>query len=162
MTRLLDANVFITAKNSYYGLDLVPAFWSWLEDQATAGALASTDLVYDELKDGNDDLAAWVKARRGLLFHVDSSSAAVAAYVASLGAWASAEGYRPHVIQDFMDCADPFLVGAAAEKGLIVVTQETPAGSRRKKVKIPDACGHLGVTFEDTFTMMRALGARFA
>ena len=33
--RLLDANVFIQAKNSYYSFDLVPAFCSWLHLQAT-------------------------------------------------------------------------------------------------------------------------------
>lgn len=56
----------------------------------------------------------------------------------------------------------PFLVGVAAELGYIVVTQETPAGSRRRKVKIPDACASLGVQCEDTFQMMRNLGAQFA
>lgn len=79
--RLLDANVFIEAKNRYYGFDLVPAFWSWIEQQATSGEIASTDMVYDELEDGGDDLAQWVKARRELIFHVPSSSAGVAAAV---------------------------------------------------------------------------------
>lgn len=129
MVRLLDANVFIEAKNTYYGLDLVPAFWDWLG--------------------------------RDLIFRIQSSSEGVAEGVARLGGWAQGEGYRPHVLADFMDGADPFLVAAAAEAGATVVTQETPAGSRRKKVKIPDACRHLGVPFENTFEMMRSLGARF-
>ncbi len=62
--RVLDANVFITAKNTYYSLDLVPAFWSWIEQQAAAGALASTDLIYEELRAGKDELADWVKDRK--------------------------------------------------------------------------------------------------
>jgi len=161
MVRLLDANVFIEAKNTYYGLDLVPAFWDWLERQAQAGEIASTDMIYEELKDGGDELAAWVKDRRGLIFTITSTSRRVAADVARLGAWAQSEGYRPHVLADFMDGADPFLVAAASETGATVVTQETPAGSKRKKVKIPDACRHLGVPFENTFEMMRSLGARF-
>lgn len=160
--RLLDANVFIEAKNTYYGLDLVPAFWSWLEQAASSGELASTDLVYDELKAGGDELADWAKDRRGLLFRVSSSSATVAGAVAQLGSWAEAENYHSHVLQDFMDGADPFLVGAALETGSTVVTQETPAGSKKKKIKIPDACRHLGVPYENTFEMMRALGARFS
>ena len=159
--RLLDANVFITAKNSYYSLDLVPAFWSWLETQAETGELASTDLIYDELKAGGDDLAAWANSRKTLMFHVPSTSAVVAGHVATLGAWAAGAGYKQHVIHEFLDCADPFLVGAAAEFGFTVVTLETPAGAKRKKVKMPDACARLGVTWETTFDMMRALGARF-
>lgn len=160
--RLLDANVLIEAKNRYYGFDLVPAFWTWLEDQAEAGEIASTDMIYDELKDGGDDLAEWVKDNRDLVFHVPSTSQTVADAVGRLGAWALSEDYRAHVLADFMDGADPFLVGAALETGSILVTQEIPAGASRKRVKIPDACRHLGVQYENTFEMMRALGARFA
>lgn len=28
---LLDANVFIEAKNRYYGFDICPGFWRWLD-----------------------------------------------------------------------------------------------------------------------------------
>ena len=38
MTRyLLDANVFIQAKNLHYGFDFCPAFWDWLVDRNTGG-----------------------------------------------------------------------------------------------------------------------------
>ena len=161
MLRLLDTNVFITAKNTYYGFDLVPAFWTWLERQADVEMLASTEMVYQELRDGDDDLAAWVGARRDRLFRASSASAQVAGYVDSLNTWARGEGYRDHAVGDFMNCADPFLVGAAAELGATVVTLETPAGASKKKVKIPDACDQLGVHHENTFDMMRTLGARF-
>ena len=30
MAYLLDANVFIAAKNLHYGFDFCPAFWDWL------------------------------------------------------------------------------------------------------------------------------------
>ena len=30
MAYLLDANVFISAKNLHYGLDFCPAFWDWI------------------------------------------------------------------------------------------------------------------------------------
>lgn len=162
MLRLLDANVFITAKNTYYGFDLVPAFWTWLENRAAEGELASTELVYQELKDGGDELATWIVDRRDLVFHLSSASSRVAEHVASLHAWARSQGYRDHAIEDFMSCADPFLVGVAAESGAIIVTLERPAGPSRRKVKIPDACTHLGVRYEDTFEMMRNLGARFS
>ena len=60
-----------------------------------------------------------------------------------------------------MNCADPFLVGVAAELRAVVVTLETPAGASKMKVKIPDACDQLDVRHENTFEMMRTLGARF-
>ncbi len=60
-----------------------------------------------------------------------------------------------------MSCADPFLVGVAAESGSRVVTLETPAGASTKKLKIPVVCCNDGVPTENTFEMMRNLGARF-
>jgi hypothetical protein len=33
MAYLLDADVFIRAKNLHYGLDFCPAFWDWLIKQ---------------------------------------------------------------------------------------------------------------------------------
>lgn len=36
MAYLLDANVFITAKNLHYGFDFCPAFWDWLDRAAAA------------------------------------------------------------------------------------------------------------------------------
>lgn len=41
MTRyLLDANIFIEAKNRYYGLDFCPAFWEWLQEKNQMGIVA--------------------------------------------------------------------------------------------------------------------------
>ena len=136
-------------------------FGRGLHHQATSGALASIDLVYKELKDGSDELANWVKDRRQAIFHVGSSSPVVAGHISSLYTWARKEEYKEHTIKDFMDSADPFLVGAAASLGATVVTQEIPAGNSREKVKIPDACDSLGVLWEHTFDMMRSLGAKF-
>ena len=38
MAYLLDADVFIRAKNLHYGLDFCPAFWDWLDRRNEAGA----------------------------------------------------------------------------------------------------------------------------
>ena len=35
MLYLLDANILITAANTYYGISRVPEFWSWLQHQGT-------------------------------------------------------------------------------------------------------------------------------
>ena len=78
MKRLLDTNVLITAKNSYYAFDIVPAFWEWLETEARKGSLASTDLVLDELSKHDDELAQWAKQRKKTIFYVESSSELIA------------------------------------------------------------------------------------
>ena len=47
MSYLLDANVFIQAKNLHYGLDFCPAFWQWLIDGHADGRVFSIDKVAD-------------------------------------------------------------------------------------------------------------------
>ena len=41
MAYLLDADVFIRAKNLHYGLDFCPAFWDWLIAGNAAGKVFS-------------------------------------------------------------------------------------------------------------------------
>ena len=60
---LLDANVFIDAKNKYFAFDIVPAFWDWLVTQHKASKAFTVQAVYDEVVSGGDDLAAWMKAQ---------------------------------------------------------------------------------------------------
>ena len=45
MAYLLDANVFIQAKNLHYGFDFCPAFWDWLIRQNQAGEVFSIEKV---------------------------------------------------------------------------------------------------------------------
>jgi hypothetical protein len=63
MPYLLDANVFIQAKNLYYGLDFCPAFWEWLINSNADEAVFSIEKVGDEIVAGGDELATWAAAR---------------------------------------------------------------------------------------------------
>jgi hypothetical protein len=68
MAYLLDANVFIQAKNLHYGLDFCPAFWEWLITQSHAGNVFSIEKVGDEVQALEDDLSVWAGARGGGFF----------------------------------------------------------------------------------------------
>ena len=57
MAYLLDADVFIRAKNLHYGFDFCPAFWDWLIQQSQGGQVYSIEKVGDELLAGDDELA---------------------------------------------------------------------------------------------------------
>jgi hypothetical protein len=72
MTYVLDANVFIQAKNLHYGFDFCPAFSDWLDSQAASAAVMSIEKVGDELKAGADELATWASARPQLFMPPDS------------------------------------------------------------------------------------------
>ena len=61
MPYLLDANVFIQAKNLHYGFDFCPAFWDWLIEKNGKNEVFSIEKVGDEIDAGDDDLSAWAK-----------------------------------------------------------------------------------------------------
>ena len=52
MAYLLDANVFIQAKNLHYGLDFCPAFWDWLVARKAAGEVFSIERVWRRDRSG--------------------------------------------------------------------------------------------------------------
>lgn len=57
MAYLLDADVFMSAKNLHYGFDFCPAFWDWLILKNQQGAVFSIEKVSDELKGVADELS---------------------------------------------------------------------------------------------------------
>lgn len=75
-TYLLDANVFIQAKNLYYGFDFCPAFWDWLDEANADGTVFSIERVQDEIVAGDDQLSEWVRQRPNLFLKPDDSAAA--------------------------------------------------------------------------------------
>lgn len=60
-TYLLDANVFIQAKNLHYGFEFCPAFWDWLVQENSAGRVFSIERVGDEIQAVDDELAEWAR-----------------------------------------------------------------------------------------------------
>jgi hypothetical protein len=58
MANLLDANVFIQAKNDYYGFDLAPGFWDWLDQENARGTVFSIERVGAELTGYGDPMAS--------------------------------------------------------------------------------------------------------
>ena len=62
MAYLLDANVFISAKNLHYGFDFCPAFWDWIIINNASGRVFSIEKVGDEVLALGDDLSVWADA----------------------------------------------------------------------------------------------------
>ena len=159
---VLDANVFIEAKRRYYAFDLCPGFWEALLAHHRADHLCSADCILGELRDGHDDLAAWVKGPAPAGFWKPTKSPAVVEWYGKLMAWSQAQSqYLPQAKAEFAASADAWLVALAKEQGWTVVTHEVLDPNIRKKIPIPNVCNAFGVVWADTFGMLRALGARF-
>lgn len=153
---LLDANIFIQARNLHYGFDFCPAFWEWLVLQNEAGLVGSIDKVGDELLD--EDLSVWATAR-GASFFLPPDNPVLPA-LTRVSAWATGQTYEPAAIATFLQVADYWLVGHALAHGCTVVTHEVSSLSIRK-IKIPNACVGLGVPCINPYEMLRRERARF-
>jgi hypothetical protein len=158
MTYLLDSNVFIEAKNHYYGFDFCPAFWDWIDQENAAGMVFSVDSVRNELIGVADELAAWAGGLDGTFFLQPDTTTSMS--LRATASWAYGNGYEPGAVSTFLSVADYYLVSQGHEGGHTVVTQEISSSSRRR-IKIPNACQGLGVNCVTPFEMLRAEGARF-
>ena len=155
---LLDANVFIQAKNLHYGFDFCPAFWEWLEAKNEAGTVASIEKVGDELHDIEDELSKWAKERGDGFFLPPDE--AVVPVLTEVSSWAYGQHYEAAAVSTFLQVADYWLVAFAKAHEWVIVTHEVPSDSA-KKIKIPNACIGLGIRCVSPYEMLRRERAKF-
>lgn len=149
MAYLLDADVFIQAKNHHYKFDVVPAFWEWLDVARSQGLVMSVDEVLKELLERKDKLSLWCKARKKMF--VDTKDGKAYGSFELLATWV-AENYEKAAQAKFFADADFTLVGYAHACNLTVVTHEVAAEGF--EVKIPNACKALDVPVVSPFEML--------
>lgn len=158
MAYLLDANVFIQAKNLHYGLDFCPAFWEWLITANEAQQVFSIEKVGDEIDAGGDELSVWA-AQRGAGFFLAPTSEMLPA-LGQVSTWVTGQAFEQAAVNTFLQVADYYLVAHALAHRCTVVTHEIAANSA-KKIKIPNVCIGLGIKCMTPFEMLRRERARF-
>ncbi len=162
MLYLLDANVLITAHNSYYPVDSVPEFWGWIAFQGEKGHIKMPIETFEEVKDGSTDgerdlLFGWInqdEIKEALLFDEEVDPASVAHVVE--------DGYAADLSDQEVEQLgrDPFLVAYAMAdpaNRCVVTTEVSSPRKQRQNRKIPDVCASMGMNCSDTFGMLRAL-----
>ncbi len=160
MLYLLDANVLITAHNSYYPIDRFPEFWEWLVHMGRSNLVKIPIEIVEEIKAGrkeNDLLYDWIRDKDNL----EALTLDEEVDLAQLQRVVS-DGYAPDLTDDEIEQIgrDPFLVAyAGASQSRCVVTTEVSRPSRkRQNRKLPDVCNDFAVRWCDTFTLIRELG----
>ena len=155
---LLDANVFIQAKNLHYGLDFCPAFWDWLIKNNSDKRVFSIEKVGDEIEAGDDELAIWSK-QRGDKFFLKPDNA-ILPKLSIVSNWVSSQDYAPAAVNTFLQLADYYIVAYALAHNYTVVTHEIISNSI-KKVKIPNVCIGINVKCMTPYEMLRRERAKF-
>jgi len=158
MAYLLDANVFISAKNLHYGMDFCPAFWEWLVAENAAEKLFSIEKVGDEVLAIEDDLSLWA-GERGAEFFLRPDATMFPA-LAEVSTWTTSQSYEQSAISGFLQVADYYLVSHAYAGKHTVVTHEVASAST-KKIKIPDVCIGMDIKCMTPYEMLRRERARF-
>ncbi len=162
MFYLFDTNILIEAKNRYYGFDITPGFWDFLEKEAKKTTLKSNDFVLTELKSYGDDLSEWVADRDELIFDVSSDEKEIQEYFKQIANYVNSHPiYSPAEKARFLAKADPWLIAAGKHLNATIVTHEVFVGANSKIVKIPNVAQYFGVDTVNTFEMIRSLGGKF-
>lgn len=162
---VLDSNFFIQAHRSYYPIDIATGFWNKVRQLAVEGKVISIDKVKKEIYHKNDALKEWCRNNLPEDFFKDTSI--VMTEYAQVANWAISKSghYSLKALNEFLDAdeADAFLVAycLADPANRFVVTQEVSEPNRQNKVKIPDACIALNVSYVNTIEMFRQLEETF-
>ncbi len=148
----------------FCAFDLCPGFWKSLLHYHAEGRVFSVDRVRNELLVGrsDEDLFLWVKndVPEELFLQVDTDE--IARIYTEIMIWVQHHpNYFDHAKAKFATGADGWLVACALARGATVVTNEQPAPGARRDVKLPDVCDEFKVPRQNTFIMLRALGAQF-
>lgn len=152
---LLDTNIFIEAHRTYYAPDLVPGFWTWLQEQHTLGHLASTYDVYSELK---GELGNWVKTQFPNQMWQQPTTSTLE-YAKQIQTWVASPQtiYNDKALADLAKGADLTLIAHAAAGNHIIVTRELSSPNSKKRVAIPDAAAQFRVSCISPWDMFRTL-----
>ncbi len=159
-TYLIDADVFITAKNRYYAFDICPGFWSSLVFHGGIGTIHSIDRVRSELLAGKEteDLVQWVKNDLPSEFFLDTNVGDVIDAYENVMLWVYHNPqYYDSAKAKFPTEADGWLVAYALSRKSLVITNEQPRPSSRSRILLPDVCDRFNVAYEDPFHLLRKL-----
>jgi hypothetical protein len=160
---LLDANVLITANSTYYPIDQIPEFWSWVHHQATSNRIKIPREIMEEIKAGrkdDDPLLDWinlVEIEAALLFD-EAVDVALVQHVVSAG-------YAPDLSDDEVEKIgrDPFLIAYALAhpaNRTVVTTEVSKPSAQRHNRKVPDVCQTVGAVSCGPFALNKVLGFR--
>ena len=162
---VLDSNFFIQAHRVSYPLDIAFSFWKKVKQLAGQEKIISIDKVKNELYDKNDKLEYWCRGNLPENFFKDTSH--IMREYGQVSAWAISKNhhYLPNALNVFLDAdeADAFLVAydLADKTNRIVVTHEISNPNQKNKIKIPEPCNALGISFCNTIGMFRRLRETF-
>lgn len=162
MSYWLDSDVLVFAKDTIapIGYREFAGFWEMIERNMESGIVRITKRNFQEITEGRDtedDLAKWLKPRRGVSIGVPPNKE-VQAFAAKIGDYVYSNPifYERHRAR-FSRGADAWLIAQAAVDDGTVVTREVSQPESHAP-KIPDLCSHFQVKCISLIDIMKILG----
>ncbi|MFI3123258.1 MAG: DUF4411 family protein [Methylococcales bacterium] len=141
---LLDANIFIQAKNLYYRFEFCQSFWDFLAQAHRADIVFSIEKVKVELKKGHadDPIIEWMNHSLPTTFFLDDvNDANVMTTYRQVMRWITLNTHYTQQAKDEFarfEVADAFLIAVAKTYGHTIITHEKSQPEAKKRVLIPD------------------------
>ncbi|KGQ39952.1 DUF4411 family protein [Gallibacterium anatis] len=136
---LIDSNIFITAKNTFYQFGFAQCFWDFILELHKKGIVYSVKAVKDELLAPSkvDDLQIWVKALPDAFWKDHFLS--INSY-SKLMQYAQTLDVRDIAKQDFakIENADAWIIAHAMENDFKIITEEKYNFDVKKRIMIPN------------------------
>lgn len=154
---LIDTN-FLGTLETLYPDDVFPSLWRTLSPIVFSSSVFFHYEVNAELKVWNSPRYSWYA--NGVNPHqiLTPDTKELNSYQ-EVTEWAQLKRvprYRQSAVDEFLDCADSWLVASAARHNAAIVTNEKSAPQSQKKVKIPDAANAFGVRCIDPLSFLRS------
>lgn len=154
----LDANVLIQAWQKYYSPNLCPSYWDSLDILGVENKIFMPEVVYEEIVRTEDELSKWLKSSHIPIRKIDENVTRCLQAI-----------YSTNAIHKFLvdntkarSLADPWVIAHAINERAIVVTKEEKVTAlNSKKIKIPNVCENMNVSWINDFQMIAELGIRF-
>jgi len=160
---VVDSNFLIQAHRITYPLDVVESFWNLVSKLANNGTIVSIDKVKNEVYQNDDELKDWCEDNLPDTFFKNSVELMNEYGVVVSWTMGRINHYLPKAVDEFLDAdeADAWLVAYGLKHACSIITHEVSDPYRRNKIKIPQPCIDLGVSYINTIELFRHLGEKF-
>ncbi len=169
----LDADIFITAKNSIYAFEINSTLWAWFDSRLRSRVIMAPARVFAEIMafKKDDPLKQWAQTRKDLGLCVEPNKGvsrcltkiADHLYTSALVNSKTKKQqlrYKPAQVEVFGHGADAFVIAHAMESAGTVVTFESSRCPDSQKIRIPDVCAHFGIPCISLKELLITLGAK--
>lgn len=137
----------LTTLRRVYPKENFKSVWDKISSLAKNNILISTEEVFEEIKQNDDEILKWAKEHDHIFFpHTKEIQLLVKKILVSHTNLFDAKNKK--------STADPFLIAVAIINNCALVTEEKPSGGPNK-YKIPDVCKDYNVECIDLLTLLK-------